>query len=481
MSRITARDEKRHFDIAEINRDYEQTYGFRSDTAYLDSARKGLSPEVIEEISRIKDEPDWMREFRLKSLDVFNSMPDPQWIDSSVFSDINYEDLYYYARASDKQYSSWDEVPEDIKDTFERLGVPEAEREFLAGVSAQFESEVVYHSVQEHLEKLGVIFLDFDSGLREHEDLVRQYFATLVPPTDNKFAALNSAAWSGGSFIYIPPGVKVEIPLQAYFRINAESMGQFERTIIIADEGASLHYIEGCTAPVYSKTSFHTGVIELFAMKGASLRYTTIQNWSTNVLNLVTQRAVAYGNALVEWMDGNLGAKTTMKYPAVYLAEPGARGRVMSVGYANAGQRQDAGAKVIHAAPHTSSTITAKSISHNGGRSSYRGLVQVRPGATNVASSVECDALLLDDHSASDTYPTIDVRENRAVSVAHEARVGRVSDELIYYLMSRGIRRHDALLLIVNGFLREFAKELPMEYAVELNRLIELEMEGSVG
>jgi Fe-S cluster assembly protein SufB len=389
--------------------------------------------------------------------------------------------LYYYARASDKKYANWDEVPEDIKETFDRLGVPEAERKFLAGVSAQFESEVVYHSVQEHLEKLGVVFLDFDSGLKEHEELVRKYFATLVPPTDNKFAALNSAAWSGGSFIYVPPGVKVEIPLQAYFRINAESMGQFERTIIIADEGASLHYIEGCTAPVYSKTSFHTGVIELFAMPGSTLRYTTIQNWSTNVLNLVTQRSVAYKNATVEWMDGNLGSKTTMKYPAVYLAEPGAHGRVMSISYANTGQRQDAGAKVIHAAPRTTSSITSKSISQNGGRSSYRGLVQVKPGAENVRSSVECDALLLDDRSASDTYPTIDVRENRDVSVAHEARVGKVSDEVVYYLMSRGIPRHDALLMIVNGFLQEFAKELPMEYAVELNRLIELEMEGTVG
>lgn len=481
MSKVTAKNEQRHFDIADINTDYERTYGFRSSTGYLDSARKGLSPEVIEEISKIKDEPKWMRDFRLESLSVFNRMPDPTWIDSSIFADIDYEDLYYYARASDKQYGSWDEVPEDIKETFDRLGVPEAERKFLAGVSAQFESEVVYHSVQEHLEKLGVVFLDFDSGLRQYEDLVRKHFATLVPPTDNKFAALNSAAWSGGSFIYVPPGVKVEIPLQAYFRINAESMGQFERTIIIADEGASLHYIEGCTAPVYSKTSFHTGVIELFAMPGASLRYTTIQNWSTNVLNLVTQRAVAYRDATVEWMDGNLGSKTTMKYPAVYLAEPGARGRVMSIGYANTGQRQDAGAKMIHAAPRTSSTITAKSISQNGGRSSYRGLVLVKPGATGVSSSVECDALLLDDRSASDTYPSIDVRENRDVSVAHEARVGKVSDEVIYYLMSRGIRRHDALLLVVNGFLQEFARELPMEYAVELNRLIELEMEGTVG
>jgi len=340
---------------------------------------------------------------------------------------------------------------------------------------------VVYHHMQEELEKQGVIFMDIDSGLQQHEELFRRYFATQVPMDDNKFAALNSAAWSGGSFIYIPPGVKVDIPLQAYFRINAESMGQFERTLIIADKGASVHYIEGCTAPVYSSDSFHTGVIELFAMEGASLRYTTIQNWSNNVLNLVTQRAVAHKDAKVEWMDGNLGARTTMKYPAVSLVGEGARGRVLSIGYANDIQRQDAGAKVIHAAPHTSSSITAKSISHNGGRSSYRGLVKVLPGASDVTSTVNCDALLLDDRSRSDTYPTIDVQENRQVNVAHEASVGKISDEALFYLMSRGIAEEEALFMIVNGFIEEFAKELPMEYAVELNRLIQLEMEGAVG
>jgi len=467
--------------LSKINSDYEELYGFKTSSEYMESATRGLSEEVVREISRLKEEPQWMLDFRLQALDTFNRMPDPQWIDPSVFADINYDDLYYYARATEKQFNDWDDVPEHIKETFEKLGVPEAEKKFLAGASAQFESEVVYHHMQEELEKQGVIFMDIDSGLTQHEELFRRYFASLVPPDDNKFAALNSAAWSGGSFIYIPPGVKVDIPLQAYFRINAESMGQFERTLIIADKGASVHYIEGCTAPVYSRESFHTGVIELFAMEGASLRYTTIQNWSNNVLNLVTQRAVAHKDAKVEWMDGNLGARTTMKYPAVSLLGEGARGRVLSIGYASDIQRQDAGAKIIHAAPHTSSSITAKSISHKGGRSSYRGLVKVLPGATDVTANVQCDALLLDDHSRSDTYPTIDVQEQRRVNLAHEATVGKVSDEALFYLMSRGISEEEALFMIVNGFIEEFAKELPMEYAVELNRLIQLEMEGAVG
>ncbi len=467
--------------LSKINSDYEELYGFKTSSEYMESATRGLSEEVVREISRLKEEPQWMLDFRLQALDTFNRMPDPQWIDPSVFADINYDDLYYYARATEKQFNDWDDVPEHIKETFDKLGVPEAEKKFLAGASAQFESEVVYHHMQEELEKQGVIFMDIDSGLTQHEELFRRYFASLVPPDDNKFAALNSAAWSGGSFIYIPPGVKVDIPLQAYFRINAESMGQFERTLIIADKGASVHYIEGCTAPVYSRESFHTGVIELFAMEGASLRYTTIQNWSNNVLNLVTQRAVAHKDAKVEWMDGNLGARTTMKYPAVSLLGEGARGRVLSIGYASDIQRQDAGAKIIHAAPHTSSSITAKSISHKGGRSSYRGLVKVLPGATDVTANVQCDALLLDDHSRSDTYPTIDVQEQRRVNLAHEATVGKVSDEALFYLMSRGISEEEALFMIVNGFIEEFAKELPMEYAVELNRLIQLEMEGAVG
>ncbi len=469
------------FEIADINKDYERLYGFHSGTDYMAGRERGLSEEVIREISAIKEEPEWMLDFRLRALAEFNAMPNPTWMDQSVFEDIDYADLYYYARAADKKYNDWDEVPENIKETFDRLGVPEAERKFLAGVSAQFESEVVYHHIQEELTKKGVVFLDFDTAVKEHTDLVQQYIATLVPQSDNKFAALNSAAWSGGSFVYVPPGVKVDIPLQAYFRINAESIGQFERTIIIADKGSSVHYIEGCTAPVYSKTAFHTGVIELFALEGSYLRYTTIQNWSNNVLNLVTQRAKAHKDATVEWMDGNLGAKTTMKYPAVFLAEPGARGRVLSIGYANKGQRQDAGAKMIHAAPHTTSSITAKSISQNGGRSSYRGLVKVLKGASHVKTDVECDALLLDDFSESDTYPTIDVKEKNDVSVMHEATVGKVSPETVYYLMSRGIKEDDALLMVVNGFLQEFTKELPMEYAVELNRLIELEMEGSIG
>lgn len=474
-------ENRQHEHLSRINEDYEELYGFKAPTGYLKESRKGLDEEVVRKISGMKNEPEWMLEFRLKALETFLSMPDPGWIDRSVFESIDYSQLYYYAAATDKQFDDWDDVPAHIKETFDKLGVPEAEKKFLAGASAQFESEVVYHHMQEELGKQGVIFLDIDTGLREHEELFRRYFARLVPPSDNKFAALNSAAWSGGSFIYIPPGVKVEIPLQAYFRINAESMGQFERTLIIADKGASVHYIEGCTAPVYSRESFHTGVIELFANEDAYLRYTTIQNWSRNVLNLVTQRAVARENAVVEWMDGNLGAKTTMKYPSVALAGPGARGNVVSIGYASEGQRQDAGAKIIHAAPHTSSSITSKSISHNGGRSSYRGLVQVNQGAYESTSSVQCDALLLDNHSRSDTYPTINVEENRRVQVSHEASVGKISEESLFYLMSRGIPEEEALFLIVNGFIEEFAKELPMEYAVELNRLIQLEMEGAVG
>ncbi len=464
-----------------LNNDYAKKYGFSSPSTYLEGSRKGLSESLIREISEAKAEPEWMLDFRLKALEMFLAMPDPAWIDSEIFDSIDYDDLFYYARAADKQYNDWNEVPEDIKATFQRLGVPEAERKFLAGVSAQFESEVVYHNIQEELKRQGVIFLDFDSGLRKYGDLIRRYIGTLVPPDDNKFAALNSAAWSGGSFVYVPPNVTVDIPLQAYFRINAESMGQFERTIIIADKNASVHYIEGCTAPVYSKTSFHTGVIELFALEGASLRYTTVQNWSKNVLNLVTQRSVAKKDASIEWLDGNLGSKTTMKYPAVYLSEPGARGRVLSVGFANKGRRQDAGAKIIHAAPRTSSVISAKSISQDGGRSSYRGLVKVLPGIAHVKSSVECDALLLDGRSRSDTYPTMDSAGGEEVLLSHEARVGRVGDEELFYLMSRGISRKDAVLMVINGFISEFTRELPMEYAVELNRLIELEMEGGIG
>jgi Fe-S cluster assembly protein SufB len=479
-----AKEEKNKKDysaLSNINAQYESLYGFRTSTEYMEEATKGLDDEVIRNISKIKNEPEWMTDFRLEALRLFRSMPDPEWIDGGIFSGIQYSDLYYYARAADKQAQTWEDVPQNIKETFEKLGVPESERKFLAGVSAQFESEVVYHHMQEELEKQGVIFLDIDSGLREHEDIFRKYFATLVPPGDNKFAALNSAAWSGGSFIYVPPGVKVSIPLQAYFRINAESIGQFERTLIIVDKGASVHYIEGCTAPVYSRDSFHTGVIELFSLEDSYLRYTTIQNWSTNVLNLVTQRGYAGKDAVLEWMDGNLGAKTTMKYPAVYLDGTGARGRIMSIGYASEGQRQDAGGKIIHAASHTSSSITSKSISQKGGRSSFRGLVKVNRGSSNVKTGVRCDALLLDDKSQSDTYPTLDVSEEQDVHVNHEASVGKVNTDLVFYLMSRGISEDEAVFMIVNGFIEEFTRELPMEYAVELNRLIRLEMEGALG
>lgn len=465
----------------DIHEEYEEQYGFSGKSDYLDERMQGLSPEVIKEISKIKNEPKWMTDFRLHAYDIYRKMPDPDWAHPEIFERIDFESLYYYARVSDKQYSDWDDVPEEIKKTFDRLGVPEAERKFLAGVSAQYESEVVYHQMQDELKRRGVIFLDIDSGLREYPDLFREYFASLVPPEDNKFAALNSAVWSGGSFIYVPPDTKLEIPLQAYFRINAENIGQFERTIIIVDKNSSLHYIEGCTAPVYSVDSFHSGVIELFAKEGAKLRYSTIQNWSKNVYNLVTQRSVAYKDALMEWVDGNMGSKFTMKYPMILLKEPGAKGRVLSIAYAGKGQHQDAGAKMLHLAPNTSSQITSKSISKDGGISSYRGLVKAVKGATGIKSNVECDALLMDDLSRSDTYPTMDIYEGEGCSVSHEATVGKINDETIFYLQSRGLSEDEAVLMVVNGFLDEFKRELPMEYAVEFNRLIQLEMEGGVG
>ena len=383
-------------------------------------------------------------------------------------------------RPADRQGKTWDDVPKGIKDTFDRLGIPEAERKFLAGVSAQYESEVVYHSIKAEIEKLGVVFLDMDSGLREYPEIVKKYFATVIPPNDNKFASLNSAMWSGGSFIYVPKGVHVKIPLQAYFRINVQDMGQFERTLIIADEGSSVHYIEGCTAPTYSSDSLHSAVVELIALKGAHIRYTTIQNWSKNVLNLVTKRAVAHEDALVEWVDGNLGSRLTMKYPAIHLVGPRARGEVLSIAFAGAGQHQDAGAKIIHAAPDTTSTITSKSISKDGGRSSYRGLVKVHPGAHGAKVNVRCDALLLDATSRSDTYPTMEIGCDDA-AIGHEATVSKVGDDQLFYLRSRGLSEEEAMLMIVNGFIEPFVKELPMEYAVELNRLIQLEMSGSVG
>ncbi|GIV18924.1 MAG: Fe-S cluster assembly protein SufB [Armatimonadota bacterium] len=458
----------------------EYQYGFRDEIEYVYKAEKGLNRRVVEMISYFKSEPDWMREFRLRALEIFLKKPMPTWGNTQLLNEIDFDDIYYYIKPAEKQGKTWEEVPETIKNTFEKLGIPEAERKFLAGVSAQYESEVVYHSIREDLERQGVIFLDMDSGLREYPDLVRRWFGKVIPPADNKFAALNSAVWSGGSFIYVPPGVHVEIPLQAYFRINAENMGQFERTLIIADEGSRVHYIEGCTAPIYSTDSLHSAVVELVALKGAHIRYTTVQNWSKNVYNLVTKRAVAYEDATVEWVDGNLGSKLTMKYPSVYMVGKGARGDILSVAFAGPGQHQDAGAKVIHAAPYTTSTIVSKSISKGGGRTTYRGLVQVDEGAVGVKCNVRCDALLLDEYSRSDTYPTMNVKEDD-VRIEHEATVSKVGEEQLFYLMSRGLSEQEATTMIINGFFEPFAKELPLEYAVELNRLIALEMEGSVG
>lgn len=467
-------------DLSIIGDDYEARYGFRDPEEYFHKGAKGLSHELIEMMSLMKKEPEWMKEFRHKALDIFLSKPMPGWGNTGLLNSINFDDIYYYVKPTELQGRTWEEVPENIKKTFDRLGIPEAEKKFLAGVSAQYESEVVYHSLKEDLEKQGIVFLDMDGGLREHPDLVKKYFGTIIPPADNKFASLNSAVWSGGSFIYVPPGADVKIPLQAYFRINAENMGQFERTLIIADKGSRVHYIEGCTAPTYSTNSLHSAVVELIALEGSYIRYTTIQNWSRNIFNLVTKRAMAHKNATVEWVDGNLGSRLTMKYPCVYLVGEGAKGEILSIAFAGDGQHQDAGAKVIHAAPRTSSRITSKSISKAAGRSSYRGLVKVYPNARNSKVSVECDALLLDKESRSDTYPTMEIDADE-VRIEHEARVSKVAEEQLFYLTSRGLTEDEARLLIINGFIEPFTKELPMEYAVELNRLIELEMEGSVG
>ena len=456
----------------------EYKYGFRDDENYVFKSRKGLDHEIVDEISWMKGEPDWMRALRHKALDIFYAKPVPTW--GGDLSKLDYDDIYYYIKPVEAQGRTWDEVPDDIKRTFDRLGIPEAERKFLAGAGAQYESEAVYHSLKEEWERLGVVFVDSDTGLREYEDVYKEYFGTVVPAADNKYAALNTATWSGGSFVYIPPGVKVEIPLQAYFRINAQNMGQFERTLIIADEGSQVHYVEGCTAPTYSTDSFHSGVIEIIVKKGARVRYTTIQNWSHNVYNLVTQRALAYEDATMEWVDGNLGSKLTMKYPAVYMMGRGARAEILSIAFANGGQHQDAGAKVIHGAPHTTSSITSKSISKGGGRAGYRGLVKVYKGAKGVKSNAVCDALILDDQSRSDTYPVMEIDE-QDTSISHEATVSKVSEEQLFYLMSRGISEQQAMMMIVNGFIEPIVKELPMEYAVEMNRLIQLEMEGSVG
>jgi Fe-S cluster assembly protein SufB len=466
--------------IADINLDYQQKYGFSDPEEYLHKAPKGLDHTTVEMISRFKSEPDWMREFRHTALDSFLAKPLPGWGDQEALKSIDFADIHYYMKSSEGSATDWDDVPDKIKRTFDRLGIPEAERKFLAGVTAQYESEVVYHSIHESLTKQGVLFTDMDSALKLHEDIVRKHFATVIPPEDNKFASLNSAVWSGGSFIYVPKGVKVEIPLQAYFRINAQNMGQFERTLIIADEGSSVHYIEGCTAPTYTTNSLHSAVVELIAMPGAHIRYTTIQNWSNNVFNLVTKRAFAYADSVVEWVDGNIGSKLTMKYPAIYLLGERAHGEVLSIAYAGDGQHQDAGAKMIHAAPNTSSRIISKSISKGQGRSTYRGMVKVAKGCPGCRTSVECDALLIGEQARTDTYPTMEIAEDD-VRVEHEARVSKLADEQLFYLQSRGLDADKARLMIVNGFIEPFVRELPMEYAVEMNRLIELEMEGSVG
>jgi Fe-S cluster assembly protein SufB len=465
--------------IEDLNLDYKTKYGFADPEEYLTKAPKGLSHEVVEMISRYKNEPDWMREYRHKALDIFYGKPMPTWGNTELLNAIDFDDIHYYLKSS-AGATDWDDVPENIKNTFDRLGIPEAEQKFLAGVTAQYESEVVYHSMHEAVAKQGVLFTDMDTALREHPEIVKKYWATVIPAQDNKFSALNSAVWSGGSFIYVPKNTKVEIPLQAYFRINAENMGQFERTLIICDEGSSVHYIEGCTAPVYSTNSLHSAVVELVALKGARIRYTTIQNWSNNIYNLVTKRAHAHEDAVIEWVDGNIGSKLTMKYPAVYLLGERAHGEVLSIAYAGDGQHQDAGAKMVHAAPNTSSRIISKSISKGTGRSSYRGLVKVLKNKENCRTNVECDALLIGDKARSDTFPTMEIGDEH-VRVEHEARVSKLADEQLFYLQSRGIDPDQARLMIVNGFIEPFVRELPMEYAVELNRLIELEMEGSVG
>ncbi len=454
-------------------------YGWHDTDAAGAIAKRGLSEDVVREISALKNEPEWMLEMRLKGLRLFEKKPMPTW--GADLSTINFDSIKYFVRSTEKQATSWDELPSDIKNTYDRLGIPEAEKQrLIAGVAAQYESEVVYHKIREDLEEQGVLFLDTDTALREHEDLFREYFATVIPAGDNKFSALNTAVWSGGSFIYVPKGVHVEIPLQAYFRINTENMGQFERTLIIVDEGAYVHYVEGCTAPIYSTDSLHSAVVEIIVKKDARCRYTTIQNWSTNVYNLVTKRAIAQQGATMEWIDGNLGSKVTMKYPAVWLMGEHAKGETLSVAFAGEDQHQDAGAKMVHAAPNTSSSIVSKSVARGGGRTSYRGLIQVNPGATGSKSTVRCDALLVDDISRSDTYPYNDIREDD-VSMGHEATVSKIGEDQLFYLMSRGMTEEEAMAMIVRGFIEPIARELPMEYALELNRLIELQMEGAVG
>ncbi|MFM8514713.1 MAG: Fe-S cluster assembly protein SufB [Actinomycetota bacterium] len=454
-------------------------YGWRDADDAGAGARRGLNEDVVRDISAKKGEPEWMLDLRLKGLRLFEKKPMPAW--GSDLTGIDFDNIKYFVRSTEKQAASWDELPEDIRNTYDRLGIPEAEKNrLIAGVAAQYESEVVYHAIREDLQEQGVIFVDTDTGLKEYPDLFREYFTSVIPVGDNKFAALNTAVWSGGSFIYVPKGVHVEIPLQAYFRINTENMGQFERTLIIVDEDAYVHYVEGCTAPIYSSDSLHSAVVEIIVKKGARCRYTTIQNWSVNVYNLVTKRAVAHEGATMEWIDGNLGSKVTMKYPAVWMVGEHAKGETLSIAFAGEGQHQDAGAKMVHAAPHTSSSIVSKSVARGGGRTSYRGLVQVQEGCHHSKSTVRCDALLVDDISRSDTYPYVDVREDD-VAMGHEATVSKVSEDQLFYLMSRGMAEDEAMAMIVRGFVEPIARELPMEYALELNRLIELQMEGAVG
>jgi Fe-S cluster assembly protein SufB len=462
--------------VAGIGNEYK--YGFHDPEDYFFKSGRGLSPELVAAISEHKNEPEWMRKFRLKSLEYFMARPLPAW--GGDLTGIDFDNIFYYIRPTEKQANSWEDLPPDIKNTWDKLGIPEAEKKYLAGVGAQYESEVVYHKLKEDLESQGVIFLDMDSGLREHEDLVKEYFGKVIPQNDNKFAALNSAVWSGGSFIYVPPGVSVAVPLPAYFRINAENMGQFERTLIIVDEGAYVHYVEGCTAPVYSSDSLHSAVVEIIVKPGGRCRYTTIQNWSNNVYNLVTKRAVAYENATMEWVDANLGSKLTMKYPAIWLMGEGAHGEVLSIAFGGQDQHLDAGGKAVHVAPRTSSIITSKSISKNGGRASYRGLLEVAKGAVGSRSKVVCDALILDEDSRSDTYPYIRIDESD-VDIGHEATVSKIGEEQLFYLMSRGLSEAEASAMVVSGFVEPITKELPLEYAVEMNRLIQLQMEGSVG
>jgi Fe-S cluster assembly protein SufB len=454
-------------------------YGWRDSDAAGKLARRGVDEDVVRNISALKSEPEWMLNLRLKALKLYQRKPMPAW--GADLSGIDFDNIKYFVRSTEKQAATWEDLPEDIKRTYDRLGIPEAEKmRLVSGVAAQYESEVVYHKINEELERQGVIFLDTDTGLKEYPEIFEEYFGSVIPVGDNKFASLNSAVWSGGSFIYVPKGVHVAIPLQAYFRINTENMGQFERTLIIADEGSYVHYVEGCTAPIYSSDSLHSAVVEIIVKKNARVRYTTIQNWSTNVYNLVTKRATCDEGATMEWIDGNIGSKVTMKYPAVYLLGEHSRGETLSIAFAGEGQHQDAGSKMVHAAPHTSSSIISKSVARGGGRASYRGLVQVQEGAHHSASSVKCDALLVDTISRSDTYPYVDVREDD-VSMAHEATVSKVSDDQLFYLMSRGMGEDEAMAMIVRGFVEPIARELPMEYALELNRLIELQMEGAVG